>query len=83
MEQKETSCLNKSKVLTGIMIKLAIKHPQYNKTEQNYSHHSSIGFSSHYKAKWIRLVFSDVQGTLCTGFPLRNATWETNFIPLR
>lgn len=52
-------------------------------TELNYSHHPPIGFTLHYEAKWVRLVFSGIEDILGISFALRDTAGELNFIPLR
>lgn len=50
---------------------------------KGYSHHSSIRFSPHYKAKGVRLIFCSVENVFAISLCPDNTGWELNFIPLR
>lgn len=48
---------------------------------KGHSHDSSIHFSPHYEAKWIRLIFCSVEKVFGICFFPDNHSWELNFIP--
>lgn len=50
---------------------------------KGYSHDSSIRFSPHYEAKWLRLIFCRVENVFCICFFPGNNGRELNFIPWR
>lgn len=50
---------------------------------KGHSHDSSICFSPHYEAKWVRQIFCSVEKVVGISFFPDIIGWELNFIPWR